>query len=171
MKPCKHGHTEGRYKNGVCIGCQHAATRKWYVENRSAVQKRATEWKKANRGKVLASDRRRKEAAPHLSLMASAKHRAKLLSLPFELKTGDFVVPNFCPVLGIPLAANRGRGISKNSPTLDRIIPELGYVPGNVVVISAKANVMKNDGTPEQLRAVADWLERVYPQWLLTGTN
>jgi hypothetical protein len=48
------------------------------------------------------------------------------------------------------------------SPSLDRIKPELGYVPGNIQVISARANVMKNDATPEELLAFANWVYRTY---------
>lgn len=41
---------------------------------------------------------------------------------------------------------------------MDRIIPELGYTKGNVVVISFRANRLKNDATYEELRALADYV-------------
>ena len=45
-------------------------------------------------------------------------------------------------------------------PSIDRIIPSLGYVPGNVAVISLAANRIKSDCTdPAVFRRVADWLE------------
>ena len=47
------------------------------------------------------------------------------------------------------------------SPTLDRIVPSLGYVPGNVVVISHKANSIKSNATAAEIRAVADWLDDI----------
>lgn len=43
-------------------------------------------------------------------------------------------------------------------PTIDRIIPALGYVPGNIVVISHRANRMKSDGTAEEHERIAAWL-------------
>lgn len=43
--------------------------------------------------------------------------------------------------------------------SLDRIVPSLGYVPGNVAVISHRANRIKSDATADELRAVADWLD------------
>lgn len=48
---------------------------------------------------------------------------------------------------------------SDASPTLDRIHPDIGYVPGNVMVISAKANRMKNNASLEELKALVIWME------------
>ena len=44
-----------------------------------------------------------------------------------------------------------------NSPTIDRIVPELGYVKGNVVVVSAKANRIKNDATITEILSVYNY--------------
>jgi hypothetical protein len=51
-----------------------------------------------------------------------------------------------------------------NSPSLDRIVPELGYVEGNVVWISNRANILKRDATWEELQRVAEWLKSVAPE-------
>ena len=45
-----------------------------------------------------------------------------------------------------------------NSPSIDRIDPEGGYVPGNVVVISWRANQLKLDGNAHELRLIAEWV-------------
>jgi hypothetical protein len=71
----------------------------------------------------------------------------------------DVVVPDRCPVLGIPLVVGVGV-VGPNSPTLDKIIPALGYVPGNVVVISHRANSIKHNATSTELFAVARWLQQ-----------
>jgi hypothetical protein len=42
---------------------------------------------------------------------------------------------------------------------LDRIIPEEGYVAGNVNVVSYRANRIKNDGTAEEHLKIADWMD------------
>lgn len=42
---------------------------------------------------------------------------------------------------------------------MDRVIPELGYVKGNVEIISYRANRLKNDATYHELRAISLWLE------------
>lgn len=46
------------------------------------------------------------------------------------------------------------------TPSLDRIVPERGYVRGNVEVISWEANRLKNSATLEQLEALVDYLSR-----------
>jgi hypothetical protein len=63
------------------------------------------------------------------------------------------VIPAVCPVLGIPIVLGEQR--SENSPSLDRITPKLGYVPGNVRVISDKANRLKGDRTLGELQQTA----------------
>ena len=60
-------------------------------------------------------------------------------------------IPEKCPVLGIPLGGVTSRGGSDNSPSVDRIIPENGYIRGNVRIISKRANVLKNNGTLDEL--------------------
>lgn len=73
------------------------------------------------------------------------------------------MIPEFCPVLGMKLECNAGTGHAKqNSPSLDKVIPELGYVKGNVQVISYLANVMKHDATPEQMLRFAKWVIETY---------
>ena len=42
-------------------------------------------------------------------------------------------------------------GNQPNSPSLDRIDPTKGYVKGNVMMMSALANRMKQDATLKQL--------------------
>ena len=75
--------------------------------------------------------------------------------MPFDIGPEDVFVPEVCPVLGIPLRSGKGRGgLNDASPTLDRVIGPLGYVPGNVVVISHRANRIKSDATVEELEAI-----------------
>ena len=44
-----------------------------------------------------------------------------------------------------------------NSPSLDRVIPSLGYVPENVIVVCNACNRRKNDATPKELYVIADF--------------
>lgn len=92
------------------------------------------------------------------ALTLLARKRSRTNGTLFAIKDEDVLIPKFCPVLGIRLEAGKGK-LHDNSPTLDRIIPELGYVPGNVAVISWRANRIKNVGTGEEHRKVADWMD------------
>jgi hypothetical protein len=89
-----------------------------------------------------------------------AKTRAKKAGVPFDLKRSDLAIPAVCPVLGIPLRCNRGKAYD-NSPSLDRVRPHLGYVLGNVLVMSVRANRIKNNSTTEELEAVARFMRRL----------
>lgn len=89
-------------------------------------------------------------------LLALAKHRAKKQGVPFDLSAEDVHIPHICPALGIRLQRNLGgRSQSASSPTLDRVVPSRGYVRGNVIVLSAKANAIKQNAGPDELEAVA----------------
>lgn len=113
-----------------------------------------------DRANRLQKKYRNKEEYPRLLLLSNAKTRSKQFNLPFDLCIDDIVIPNICPILGIPLKAGNNNHLP-SSPSLDRIIPELGYVRGNVCVISYKANQMKSDLTREILLKLLSYIERV----------
>ena len=95
---------------------------------------------------------------PKRGLLNWARRRVKESGLPYNLTVDDFEIPEFCPVLGIPLKVGKGK-LHDFSPTLDRLVPELGYVKGNVEVISYKANRMRNNATLDELKLLVRWLE------------
>ena len=94
-------------------------------------------------------------------LWTRARTRAEAQGVPFSIAHEDIQIPELCPVLGIKLSHSKkeGGGFHDASPTLDKFVPALGYVPGNIAVISMKANRLKSDGTTDELRAVADWMQ------------
>jgi hypothetical protein len=71
------------------------------------------------------------------------------------------IAPARCPVFDVPFV-ERGAGFSKWSPSIDKIDPAKGYVPGNIQVVSLFANCMKRDATKEQLRAFARWVRKEF---------
>lgn len=93
-------------------------------------------------------------------LVTQARGRAKATGIPFDLEPDDLLVPELCPVLGIPLRPAEGR-MDDSSPTLDRIIPTEGYVRGNVVVVSWRANRLKSNGTLDDFRRLVDFYELI----------
>lgn len=91
-------------------------------------------------------------------LWKGAKSRAKRNGWDFDLVVEDIVVPERCPVFGIPLFVGEGSH-TPNSPSLDRLDSTKGYVKGNVFVISHRANCIKRDATLEELRMVSAYVE------------
>lgn len=99
---------------------------------------------------------------PEVKALTRARQRAKKKGVPFSLTKQDIPpIPEVCPVLGIPLRSTKTRGGDGNSPALDRIKPALGYVPGNIQWISAKANMIKSDATSDELFRVAEFVRRL----------
>lgn len=125
-------------------------------------------FKEINRRSRKANQEKRQKATiawvinhPGYYMLKNAQYRAKKLGLPFDLTFEDVQIPEICPVLGIPLVSKEGRhGFLDNSPSLDRIIPALGYVRGNVRVISNRANTIKRDATMTELEAIVAYLKR-----------
>lgn len=91
-------------------------------------------------------------------LWKSARSRAKQRGEEFSIDPEDIMVPDRCPILNIPLQYHRGVK-QDNSYSLDRIDSSKGYIKGNVWVISLRANRIKNDSTPQELRLIADKVE------------
>jgi hypothetical protein len=87
-------------------------------------------------------------------MWCDAKKRAEAANVPFTIKPQEIVIPKLCPFLEIPLFVAKGQP-GRNSPSLDRIKRDLGYVPGNIRVISYKANSMKSDSTIEEFVLMA----------------
>lgn len=72
------------------------------------------------------------------------------------------IKPLRCPVFGTPFV-ERGVGFSGGSPSIDKIVPSKGYIKGNIQVISMRANCMKRDATPTQLKQFARWVLKGKP--------
>jgi len=93
-------------------------------------------------------------------MLARAKSRAKKNNLPFNLELGDIVIPDICPLLGIKIKSTEVRN-SPNNPSLDKIIPEKGYIKGNIWIISNRANTLKNDASLQELELLVENLKKL----------
>lgn len=130
------------------------ASREWYHENKVYVRA----YQKKNKKRIARVLEKRRKSRPETFLLSWAKQRVKKYSLPFNLTLGDIVVPKFCPVLGIKL--KHGKRGNNTAPSLDRKKTHLGYVRGNVAVISRRANFLKNNATLKELKALVRYLEK-----------
>jgi len=137
---------EYREKNAERINARRA---KYREENREAIRQRAREYYREH---------------PECFVLHNIKTRAKKQGVPFDLTEEDLVVPEFCPVLGIRLerSTNPKGGVTDCAPTVDRLIPELGYVKNNIIIVSHKANRIKNNATVEELEAVATFYRDLF---------
>lgn len=133
-------------------------------EQRVAEREYRRKYREANADKIKAKNRRCYEKSPETWILSNIKRRCREEGLPCNITVEDIVPPEFCPVLGLRLERNhngREAGPAPNSPSVDRIIPERGYVKGNVIVVSHMANAIKQNATPFDIRRVADFYEKV----------
>lgn len=167
-KQCPAGHTALRWVSTMgCVECTASKAAVWRADNadhrrvyRNEYRAEHLDEERARRRKYQPRDterQRRKRAEDPIRFMVyAAKARAKQQDVAFDLSPQDLTIPNVCPVLGILLERNNTRQ-NDGSPTIDRIIPRNGYVRGNVIVVSAKANRIKNNATVEEIQQVADF--------------
>ena len=123
--------------------------REYYQENKEKISEQAKQYRLENKEKWMCN---------------TSKVRAKQKNLPFNLSTEYLkeIWPedNKCPALGITMKKG-DFCVTDHSPTLDRIIPKLGYIKGNVQVVSALANRIMSDATVNQVMAVAKHYEKI----------
>lgn len=124
-------------------------SRKWHAENKARANTR-----RIVRKQVQRTDR------PWNIAVSSARTRARESDIPFDL-TDEWGAARWtgkCELTGIPFRIVRGVGTKIFAPSLDRIIPSLGYVQSNCRFILFCVNAFKHNGTDEQMYAVADAL-------------
>ena len=125
---------------------------------------RSSEWHQQNKNRRNADARaqydRVSEQTPEKHVLYRLRARTKKLGLRCDLELEDIVIPPVCPVLGIPLRFRRegAKGPKPDSPSVDRIVPSLGYTRGNVRVMSNRANTLINNATIEELETVLAFL-------------
>jgi len=101
---------------------------------------------------------RKRQTQPARIMIAHAKQRAKKFGIEFCLIKEDIVIPDICPVLGIPLYFTKGKS-TNNTPSLDRIDNSQGYIRENIRVISNKANALKRDMTIEDVKNLLKYMQ------------
>lgn len=93
-------------------------------------------------------------------MLTSAKNRCKSKGIEFNITKDEIARRETCPISGVILNFSSTK-ISDESPTLDRIDPSKGYVPGNVWVVSYRANRIKSNATSEELFKIAAAVKKV----------
>lgn len=123
-------------------------------------KRRAGAARRGNRDVEKARELRR---SPHYRFTAwanSCRARAKELGVPCDID-GEYlksIYTTHCPVLGVEFAPRDDR--KTNAPycaTVDRIVPELGYTRGNVIIVCRRANNIKSDASIDEIQKVLDF--------------
>ena len=127
--------------------------KKYYLINKEKIIKQTTE----NKKRIAKED-------PVYSLFVRAKERAKKRNILFDIDKeylkSIYPKNNRCPILNIDFQLGFLNEIKKNkdyAPSLDRIIPDKGYVKGNLVIVSFIANRVKNNVSVETLEKIVNF--------------
>lgn len=115
------------------------------------------EWRAKNPERVALHNRNRYDKDPQYYLYSNTRNRCRKEDIPFNLEKEDIIIPDLCPILEVPLVPR-----TRYAASIDRIDPKAGYIKGNIQVISFKANNMKNDASPEELKKFARWVDDNY---------
>ena len=173
-KLCKDTHHSILYGSGLT---KDEYQKRYYLENREKKLSLAkARYALFTEEKREYDKKRRKECAERLSnerrekykqnkcleqvktaMLNAARTRAKKQGVVFSITRDDIVIPEFCPALGIRLDWNKGKALD-NSMSLDKIIPRLGYIKGNVAVISKRANQIKHNASLDEIQKISAWL-------------
>lgn len=106
------------------------------------------QYRRANMQRINEYAKNHKKKNIEKSLLYAARSRARQNGLQINIDLDDIIIPENCPVLGIKISIG---GNKDNSPSLDKVLPHLGYVKGNVRVISWRANWLKNNSTAKEI--------------------
>lgn len=97
---------------------------------------------------------------------AVCRSAAKRHGVPFSITRDEvsqlYPADGLCPILKIPLSItfHGTQGPRNDSPSIMLLDRAKGYIPGNVVVTSFKANRLKNNATPAEILAISNFLRR-----------
>lgn len=145
-------------KDKTCIKCGIDKPRYAFHNDRSRKDNKYP-WCKSCKNKYNVEQKRKahkKDYRP--ALIRAAKYRAKKKGLPFNISADDLELIDVCPVLGIKIYT---AGLNnQNAPSIDRCVPDLGYVRGNVNIISRRANTLKGDVTVKEAEKILHFIKR-----------
>ena len=107
--------------------------------------------------------RRYKRRDPWGYYLTQLRKNAKRRGLEFSITKADLEpLPEFCPVLGMRLNYFGGEnGPIPDAASVDRHDSRIGYIPGNVTVMSARANMLKSNASAEELQMLTEYMFRL----------
>ena len=132
----------------------------YFVKSKLSSGRATTNGKRINTYCKKCQSDQYKESSTELKIFNACKKRSREKELEFTLRLEDIVIPTHCPMLGVLLFPATGQAAHANSPSIDRLDPRKGYTTENTVIISHRANTIKSNATPEELRLIADYTER-----------
>jgi hypothetical protein len=173
-----------------CKDCSRKAAAEWkkqnpqrvkenrqkdYQQNKDRYLEYSKQWHENNanyrreyyqNNKEIFKERRKGKNNRLREMFKAAKYRANNDCLPFDLTIEymEAIAMDYCPVTGELLDwdlefSEKGKR-NPMAPSLDKVIPSLGYTQGNVAIICNQMNTLKSDMTLEQLNQLVNYVCR-----------
>ena len=159
--------------SGICKICANKYGREWKRGNKAYAERRRKNYRQSERVKENQRERKRWLASPERKraqvLRMGMRSRSRQLGLDWD---SDFFTVRYladrlhnhpyCECCNRRLDVGRKFNRQKNdaSPSIDRIIPNLGYIQYNVAILCWRCNNLKRDATYNELETVASWLKK-----------
>jgi hypothetical protein len=136
--------------------------KQWRKDNPEKIKQHQKKYRDAHYPQMLQRIKNWRNKNPEKAMLQRVRARARRKGYEFNLELSDILIPKVCPIIAIDINKEVTGAPRDDSPSLDRIDNTKGYVKGNVMVISHKANGMKHNATPEELIKFARWVLITY---------
>lgn len=144
-------------ENQVCVTCGESKPKGAFSYNvRGDLSSgKKTQCKGCGRGAIVQARRSRNwtHKAAYV-IWRNSIQRSKRQGIEHTITLADIVIPETCPVLGIPLH-REDKSTWMNAPSIDRIKNTGGYTKENIIIVSRRANILKKDATIDELILIA----------------
>ena len=166
-KSCKDG------RANICRECQNRYSRDWKQRNASRLAPIRREQYAERYGAIQREKERiRKEQHPlrvRCQLLRNGMlQRSKQLGIDFDsdILTVGYLMSllganPYCECCGkrLDIGFKLDACPNNNSPSIDRVVPRLGYTKGNIAILCWRCNNLKRDATSAELRQIAHWMD------------
>jgi len=154
--PCRQG------VNGEpCRSCASKIMKVYHAANKEKHNASCMTYRINNRERVRALTHRWRKSNLSQHFLSTVKQRAVTQGIKFELVLADLSpLPSNCGYCKRPLVVH-DRKREKDSPSIDRIIPDLGYTKSNTIVVCWHCNRLKNSATLAELTMLAEATNRI----------
>jgi hypothetical protein len=131
-----------------------------YNKEAGKIWRKSEKFKAAKRRENKSVMRRR----PHAQRLRHIRRRCKTKNLAYNLDENylNSIQTKVCPVFNTVLNYSISTRMSDpNGAELDRMIPSLGYIKGNVKFISLRANRIKYDASVEEIEQILKYMKAI----------
>jgi len=163
-------HKNKSYKDGIdcyCKKCRNLYRINYHLKNQDKMNRYFKEYYKTHGAERIEYHKQYYEDNHLRKLLLGCVTRSYKKNVPCDSieDLHNYLKPIFdnkrCEHCNTILIYNKKQSKRQdNSFSIDRIIPEKGYVIGNVAILCNKCNIIKSFGTPDEHRSIANWMEQ-----------